>query len=358
MYNFKKFVALGMAAVMVLGCGVTSFAANPGDEGEDVEVSGEGTPIFADKDVYVITVPTGAALTDTFKYQTDPYGLVLQADSTKKIEDDARVLFAKAAADLDYSGTSDTLEIVNKGSVGVTLAMSAEIDTSGTPTYAAGYSTTKDFSGTGDDAKGLYFGIIADNEVEKALKGDAAVEFTNAVISAADQYEVKENAGVYTYELKSGASDFPKYEFAMTGALNTGVADDTWYTVKSDKSKEAKTMPTLKVTFTPTAIRECTQTEVLVEGDDFYISKAGQEGGFGTTKPTALEINGKTVSTVSDNVEGYVHVGWKDVYTAWGYNDTTINELPEEDQLKIFNGVKTFKFTVGGVKYYAEVTEE
>ena len=41
MYNFKKFVALGMAAAMVLGSSLTAFADDPA-EGAAVEVTGAG----------------------------------------------------------------------------------------------------------------------------------------------------------------------------------------------------------------------------------------------------------------------------------------------------------------------------
>ncbi len=351
MYNFKKFVALGMAAVMTLGCGVTAFAA-AGDEDAAVEVTGAGTSAFVDKDVYLVEVPTGDALTKTLAFTTDPYGLVAEAHPDKKIEDGAKVLFASASDDFDYAGTSDALTITNKSSIGIILNIEAKL-VKGSATYTAGYSKTKDFSGTGDAATGLYFGLLADNEVEKPLD-ETGVTFKNVALSAADQYEVKDTGSAYTYTLKTDATDLPKYEFAVTAALNTDAAETTWYSI-SDKVKTALTMPSLSVKFTPAGIRQCKEATVLVEGENFYISKPDAEGGFGTTKPATILVNGKAVTTVSDNEDGYVKVTWKDVYTAWGYTDTTIEDLTEDEQNTIFNGVKSFKVTANSVDYYAEV---
>jgi len=351
MYNYKKFVALGMAAVMTLGCGVTAFAT----EGTAVTVTGAGTSAFVDKDVYSVTVPTGDALTKTLAFTTDPYGLVAEAHPDKKIEDGAKVLFASTSDGLDYAGTSDALTIINKSSIGIVLDIEAKV-VKGDATYAGGYSKTKDFSGDGDAAKGLYFGLLADNEVEKPLDETTPVTFKNVALSAADKYEVKDNNGTYTYTTKSEATDadFPKYKLAVTAALNTDAAETTWYSI-SEKVKSPLTMPSLSVKFTPNGIRQCKEASVLVEGENFYISKPDVEGGFGTTKPAAIFVNGKEVTPVSENEDGYAKVTWKDVYTAWGYNETTIKDLSEDDQNKIFNSVKSFKVTANSVDYYAEV---
>lgn len=352
MYNFKKFVAFGMAAAMVVGSSLTAFAT----EDTAVEVTGAGTSAFVDKDVYVLTVPTGDALTKTLAFTVDPYGLVAEAHADKKVEEGAGVLFAKAAGgDYDYAATSDALTITNKGAIGVTLAIEAKVDGS-TGNYGAGYSTTSDFSGGAtagaDAATGLYFGLQSDNELDKALDTTGVI-FTNAVISAADQYEVKEASGSYTYALKTGAENFPTYEFAVTAALNPDVAETTWYSI-ADKVKTAKTMPSLSVKFTPSGIRECKPATIVVEGENYYISKTTEDGGFGTTKPTAILVNGKSIATVSDNEEGYVKVTWKDVYTAWGYTDDTIKKLTDAEQNLIWDSVKNFKVTAGGINYYAE----
>lgn len=352
MYNFKKFVAFGMAAAMVLGSSITAFAT----EDTAVEITGAGTPAFVDKDVFSITVPTGDAITKTLAFTVDPYGVVAEAHADKKVEPGAGVLFAKAAGgDYDYAATSDALTITNKSAIGVTIAVEAKV-VAGSATYAGNYSTTPDFSGgatAGADAStGLYFGLQSDKELDKALD-TTGVTFTNAVISAADQYAVTESSGAYTYALKSDADDFPTYKFAVTAALNPDVAETTWYSI-SNKVKTAKTMPSLSLKFTPSGIRECKPATIVVEGENVYISKTTEDGGFGTTKPTAILVNGKSVSTVSDNEEGYVKVTWKDIYTAWGYTDTTITKLSEAEQDVIWNGASSFKVTVGGIDYYAE----
>jgi len=360
MYNFKKFVALGMVATMILGSSLTAFADDPA-EGAAVEVTGAGASAFVDKDVFVITVPTGDALTNTIAFTVDPYGVVAEANSDKKVEEGAGVLFASTSEEYDYAATSDALTITNKGSIGITLDIVAKV-VPGTATYAGGYSTTSDFSGGAtagaDAATGLYLALLADNEAPKALSA-TEVTFTNAAISAADQYEVKKaSGGGYEYAIKSGAEDFPTYEFKVTGALNNNVAETTWYTVNSSThEKTAKTMPSLSVKFTPNAIRECKAATVSVEGDDFYISKATEEGGFGTTAPTAILVNGKSVATVADNVDGYAHVTWENVYKAWGF--TKEEDIPEGYVDVIYNGVKNFKVTIGSgdnaVSYYAEI---
>lgn len=357
MSNFKKFAAVGLALTMVLGCSMTSLAAN-GDEDAPVTAEGTGTAAFVDKDVYLITVPTQDAMNAALAFTTDPYDLAREVAAEGTVfEEGAKVLFAsdKETTGYDYASTSKDVTITNKGAIGVTVAVEAVIKP-GSATYAAGYSATPDFSGTGEATKGLYFGLLADNEVEKPLS-TTAVTFTNAVLSAADQYEVKLSGTTYSYTLKSDAKDFPTFSFAVRGVLNTDAPETTWYSI-SDKTKTALTMPGLEVKFTPTGIREAKEAVIEVDGDDFYVSKVDEAGGFGDTKPASLYVNGKQITTISNNTEGYVTVKWADVYTAWGYTSETIKDLSEEEQGVIWNGVKSIYFTMGSgataVKYYAE----
>jgi len=365
MKNFKKYVALGMTAVMMAGNSLSVFAAGTDtlpDSGEVKTGEGEGTDIYVDKDVYKIECPTDAALAKIFDYTVDPQGLIAATEAVQfggaTIEGEGLFFANKDATDptkvVKLSNWSDPLTLVNKGAVPVDLACEAQLTAVTTDPYAGTFSTTEDFSGNSDKTAGLYYGIYASQDIEYSFS-TTKKEFSNIILSGADGYEVKydkDATPAYSYAAKSDYKDWPEYNFYVHATLNPDVAETTWATRKEDGSLDkVLKAPTIGVKFTPTAIKGAKEATVLIEDTDFYVSKANVEGGFGTTKPTAITVNGKTISSIKDNVEGYVHFTWEDVYKAYGF--TKEEDIPDADAL--YGAIKAVKVTADGVVYYGEV---
>ena len=368
--NLKKLVTVGLTLTMVLGSTFTVFA---GDVTTPAETTTDGTSdlAYVNMDVYKIEVPTDAVLQNALTYMADPQNLVLQtqaaayglSENAVALEEAAAVntgiwfrtlsensTAAENANTVGISSKSDGYVIKNKSSRGVLLDVAAKM-VKGSTTYAGGYSTTSDFSATGDDVKGLYFGLKATNEVDEKALDETGATFKNVALSAADKYEVKYNSG-YSYGLKADADNFPTYSFEITGALNHDVADTTWATVADNGSVTQKTLPTIQVKYTPSLIKD--KAAVAIVGDGaIYISKADVEGGFGETKPTAMTINGKTVTAnkIEDNVDGYVVVSWANMCEAYGYTEDNVGDNGDA----VWSVAKTIQFTANGVDYVAEV---
>jgi hypothetical protein len=371
--NLKKLVTVGLTFAMVLGSTFTVFA---GDVTTPAETTTDGTSdlAYVNMDVYKIEVPTDAVLQNALTYMADPQNLVLQTQAAAYGLSENAVALEEAAAvntgiwfrtlsenstaagnanTVGISSKSDGYVIKNKSSRGVLLDVAAKM-VKGSTTYAGGYSTTSDFSATGDDAKGLYFGLKATNEVEEKALDETGATFKNVALSAADKYEVKYNSG-YSYGLKADADNFPTYSFEITGALNHDVADTTWATVANDGTVTEKTLPTIQVKYTPSLIKD--KAAVVAEINDatgvVYISKADAEGGFGTTKPTALTINGKDIAAgkIAANEDGYVAVTFDNMCEAYGYTESNVGDLEED----VWTVAKTIQFTANSVDYVVEI---
>jgi hypothetical protein len=383
MKNFKKLVALGMTAVMLMG-NMTAFAAEGDqDDPEVISVSGNGTESYVDKEVFKINVPTNAAT--AFNFAVDPGRLVNETKGaefglTSEVTDEGVFFKNMNATDKTkvdkVSNTSDKFTITNKSSVGVTLVVSANL-VDGTDDedskFTGSFSSTPDFGytleagtqKTADKAAALYFGLRADNEIEKSLSATEK-SFNNSILTAYDKYEVKYADG-YTFTLKADAKDFPTYSFEMFGQLNFDASDDNWTYVDKNNKTQAKVMPAISVKFTPVPVTGAKKA-LAFKGDpntgDLWMSKPNgtEEDGKFDTKPTAIYLNGKAVeaSKIQDpNAEAnghWIHISWDDICYAWGYTDPS--KVTPEEEAAIWDAVKTIKATVGTESYYAEVSAE
>ncbi len=381
MKNLKKYVALGLIGTMVMGSSLTAFAGI-GDEDAEVTGTGTGANMAIDTEVYSVAVPTQDAIDKLFDFDVDPQGLVAASagaryGSSVKIGDNTGVLFPNYDEALtNITGVSDTssdLVITNKSSKGIKLAITCKID-KGTATYDGGYSTTPDFSGTGDDGKGLYFGLIQSGDVEKKFD-ETGITDVNAAKSSADQYEVTATVAApgaaesYTYGLKTGADKFATYKFAVTAQLNPIMAESTWYTV-ADHAVTAKTFGTVQLKFTPSLI---SAKNAYDKAGDAYLDKSsgtlyvGNKGmdpsiadnGFGDTKVASVIVNEKATSITpsSNNVAGCSVVTWSEILTAYGYTTNADDfKIGSDNATELMSKINTVTFTFNGNKYYADVT--
>lgn len=365
--KLRKMVTLGLTTVMAFGCVISVNAADPDPTTQTVSTN--NAPVQADgsaalegyinDQVFSIEVPTQAVMDRIVSYTVDPQGLVKETNAKKYAESgltvaDSTVLFQNYTdgAITGLSGTSDALTITNKSSRAVDLAVDVKLTASANDAYNGGYSTTADFSGTNDSAKGLYLGLYATGEDARALT-ETSSTFDNVLLSAGDKY-VKDWSAEdgYTYELDENATDLPTYSFIVVGATNPDAADNTFASIASDGTITTKGMPSITLKFTP---KLSTAKEALAvwDGDTLYVYKASatDNGGFGSTAPAAsdVKVNGKELKAAPTMVEGYVAITWEQVWKAFGY---TKEEDVAED---VANGITVVELKVGGVDYIAQI---
>jgi hypothetical protein len=385
MLNSKKILAIGLTGAMVLCSSVPSFAAL-GEESAEVTATGAGLAVAADMEIYSVELPTQDKMDKLFDFDVDPQGLVAETAGKKygdniTVGDNTGVLFPNYSADgssvTGVSDTSDSLIVTNKSSKGVKLEIACKLDGSGT--YAAGYSTTPDFSGgtgaTADSTKGLYFGLRQSGDIEHyfdgtGVAGSATTYKENAVASSADQYEVTATAGAagtagsYSYALKTGAEDFATYEFVVTGQLNDMVAESSWYTI-ANHEVTAKTFNSVQLKFTPSLITSKTSYDkkgvaYMNDAGVIILGKAGSaaDGGFGETKPTNVIINGKDTTKIAApqtaNAAGYGVILWTDVLSAYGYTGDDY-AIGSDNANELIEKINTVTFEIDGNNYYADV---
>jgi hypothetical protein len=365
-----------MSVAMMAGSSMSALAA-AGESGEAVTGGGTGSEAFVNKEVYQIVVPTGDALTKAFDFKVDPTGLVAETEGKEfgtGITVEGKGVYFKnkeGNAVKKVSNMSDPMTITNRSAIGVDIDVSVKMkDGAGAGTkYAGGYSATPDFGHSleagaagkaTDAAAGLYIGIIGSNENIKAINGTATT-FKNSITSAYDKYEVGYASNAYTFTLPSSVKDeeCPSYQFYAYGQLNFDAAATVW-TYDNSGTLAAKDMPEIELVFTPTKVSGVIKALMLKDdaSKSVYVYKTTvaadySDGGF-ETKPTAILVNGKTVTAadIQENYAGYVVISWENIAKAWGYTDPT--KMTEDEIATVWAGVKNVKATVGGTDYYAE----
>lgn len=264
-HNPSKFIALAMAFTLLV-TPMTAFGA-PTEEtepGTSVSVNGTGqVEGIVNEEVYCVVLPTQADNDDTFDFILDPQDLINKTDGAAHAGIDSisgnQLYFTK---DSELSGTSQTLEVINKSSVDVNVTVEATVNdlTGGSDDSAYEISLT-DSADFADDATSIYLGLNVDADDAVALTADDGASVTKTLAGAPDQYETKYEDG-YAYVLKEDADEdaFEKLEFSLTGACNTN-AD--WTNAKDavpsvslvwgfDKAEESTTGP--KVTLSKTGL--------------------------------------------------------------------------------------------------------
>lgn len=231
--KLRKLAALGLAATMVMGSSVVTFAADTSNGSQTGAGKLEGT---VDTEVFSVVLPTTDE--NTFKFTLDPEGLI------KKTENAAYsgatfgegTLFFQTDTN-QYSDTSKELQVVNKSSVNVDVALKAEVT-------ADGIELNADKTFEGDTSASMYLAIKS-GEDEVAVTSDAAAEYAATVKKAPDnayEYKYDSSKKTYSYELKADADstvEFEKLTFAITGAAN----------VNGDWSSLASATPGITVTW-------------------------------------------------------------------------------------------------------------
>ena len=248
MRNWKKFMAVMMAATMMVGSTGVAYAAQ-NTQGTGTATGGmEGTVAT---DVFVVEVPTDF----TYTFKMDPEGLIAGTDgaaySGATFEEGASVFFPNTVeGGTAYSSLSDAITITNKGTTYAKVSVEASIANNtvtesadgGDVTHTINMVASDEFTGTATD---LYLAIVDADENETALTDttadqDAEVE---AIIDAAPEgaYYLNHNGTKYEYVLKDDLTgiEFDTYTFQLKGACNTA----------ADWSKLATAAPALTVTW-------------------------------------------------------------------------------------------------------------
>lgn len=368
--SHKRLVAFALATTMVFGSTITALADDAASGTEKTAASATGNLQAVNKEVYKVEIPTQERMNEILSFYVDPQGLIKETkgglattDSSVTIGD-SKILFAnKGDTDVTsasvvkaLSDKSDLLTITNKSAIGVNIKYSFGLDNTSV-TYAGDYATSADFSGD-DISKGLYFGIQADNEVEKAVKSASAVTVTNSVISAVDQYETTVTGSAYHFTLKDDAKDFPTYSFRVVGALNESVPMSTWMTRSGDTDTAftAKTFKKLQIKFTPTAIHDVNNVAAAYANGFLcvykpYAADLSTDGGFGDeAKATKLMINGKSADlTKVENFVGYIGYPEDEIRKLW--------DLPEDTEVDYKSFVKNVVLQTDkeDATFYAEI---
>ena len=259
MKNLKRLTALGLAATMVVGSGVTAFAGE--SEGTD---TGEGKyeGYVDETSVFSVDVPTDAA--NVFDFFVDPNGLLeatgyarLSAQATD-FEDGATLFFnrdGEAGVDKKYGKTSKKITAKNMSSYDVNIEISAAVS------GADGIEFAETNEVSSAEAPTLYL-ALTDGSETKAISADGGL-LTGTIEGYADNFEIKYDGGEYKYALKSGVNDsdsnWKTYSFQLTGACGGTWTDEqsevaptvalTWK-VTDPKSEAAPSIKTTSYTMT------------------------------------------------------------------------------------------------------------
>ena len=304
--NLKKIVAFTVAATMVLGSSVTAFANDiTANTTTASEATGTGTSAYVDTNVMKVTLPT---LSGAFDYKVDPEGIVSQikkydAAEVTSVTDTTGVIFKNKDGETTYkvTNTSDAFTITNKSAVPVEVGVEYKLTAAESNALAiTALSSTSDFSGTGDSEKALWMGLVPTNDSVKTFTDTVQTDAGNVLLSGIDGYEFANASGsTYTFAVKTDYSDWPTFDFYLTGAINKDLALDTWYT-EEDSTRTAKNVPTVSVKFTLTKVADALSASAMFIGDDLYVWKTSDglvTGGGFSADPTAISINGKAVAS-------------------------------------------------------------
>lgn len=385
MKNIKKMMAFGLATAMVFGSTLTAFAADTqvisssgAVAGAEQTVDGTATENYVNKKVFKLEVPTKAAADKIFSFYTDPLGLIAETEGVQVVstgaivEENQGILFVNRdeEGNVAYlSGTSDSLNLVNKSSSGVEISVKARLKPGASDPYQGGTAKKIDFSATSDGA--LYIGLMATGEPEMPLEiennAPTSPSAVNVVLSAADLYHTVYTGGAYSYDLYDDVEEFPTYSFSVRGALDLNQPDSTWFKTADDSkplaNATAVAMPDIELKYTPTYI-DARQAAASFDGANVYAYKADGTGFGFDTAVSDIKVSGKAVSgvTATDGEDGtapeYVTIPVANIYTAfgWDYAGADDEEKAEMDEL-IWECVTGVQFTVDGVTYYANIAK-
>lgn len=285
MRNFKRFMAVALAATMVVGSSLmVSAAASGGTEGT-------GTPEgHVDKKVVNVVLPTMPDSGSPFDYTIDPERLISDSGAAKyaegtvfPTENDTGVYFLTGTK--TYANKSKVLQAINKSTCNITLTVSVQaVATTGSPSPDIALATSSTVATTG--TPNLYLGLTV-GTTTKVLKTDAQ-EVKMVLEGKAANFEVvvKETDGVksYAYEPKSDAT-WKAAEIQMEGAVSNLAIEST------------TTAPKVKVTW---AYAESQSSEtVSSDAVDVAEGSGGSGGSGGSSGPTLSNATASAESGVN-----------------------------------------------------------
>ncbi len=230
MRKANRMLAVLLAGTMVMGTGLTAFAADATSGNTTGTGEFEG---HVEKSVLLVQLPTVSTeegAVNPFTYTMDPEGLIAATEGAKNkdatFETGANVYFLSAPN--TYTKDSKKLKVVNKGTVDADVTVEAETDTNANVQMVAGES---DFlAAPTEDKTGaqLYLGLVVAEKDAVAVYATGESDKTKASVSVGlkgndKNYEVKydETSG-YSYEAKADVPDtaWNSFEFGLTGACN------------------------------------------------------------------------------------------------------------------------------------------
>lgn len=236
MRKANRLLAVLLAGTMVMGTGLTAFAADPDPTTGNTTGTGEfeGHVEKSVLSVQLPTVSTEAGAVNPFAYTMDPEGLIAATEGAKNkdatFEAGASVYFLSAAN--TYTKDSAKLKVVNKGTADADVTVKASTATNGNVSMVAGTSAftgEADISDTKSGAE-LYLGLVVANKTAVAVYEKDDTNNTEASVTVGlrgneANYEVKydENTKKYSYAAKADVPDtaWNSFEFGLTGACNT-----------------------------------------------------------------------------------------------------------------------------------------
>ncbi len=229
MRKANRMLAVLLAGTMVMGTGLTAFAAD--DTGS---TTGKGEfEGHVDKSVLLVQLPTVSAeagAVNPFTYTMDPEGLIAATEGAKNkdatFESGANVYFLSAPN--TYTKDSAKLKVVNKGTVDADVTVKAETAANTNVKMVTGTDGFTAAPTDDDNGAELYLGLLVDKKAAAAVQetGGSGTEASVTVgLKGNDKnYEVKydEASKAYSYAAKADIPEtaWNSFEFGLTGACN------------------------------------------------------------------------------------------------------------------------------------------
>lgn len=238
--RMKKFMAVAMAATMVVGNGAVAFAEDANS------ATGTGTAFaHVKQDVISITLPTTSDVANVFSYYVDPEGLVKDArtlaNGTAAVAvtgNDDGVYFLNAGTTVGYSASSDAVSFEGKNSVDVDVSVKAEVIAS---------TGGKDIALVADEAalaKATGPALLMKLKVGSDTKAitSSGTTATATIAGKPDNFELVVNSSHngYEYKQKTDATDWASTTVQLVGKTN-----------QKDVPTDGITAPQIKLTWTP-----------------------------------------------------------------------------------------------------------
>jgi len=351
MFNFKRFIALGVVSTMVLGSSLTAFASDLTSGTATSGVTGDGVNEGGnvDTDVYKVQVPTDAAIKATVWYTIDKVGWIKETNAARyasemadgfEIDDSSNLLFKNlndAGKVAKMSNTSDALKITNVGTMPVDLVISGEF---GTVTGDAVTSGATSIDAV-EAAKALYLEMFTNDVEKKSLSGTAAT-ITTAGKSSQDLYKIGWDSENTTYTYAIPAADAGKassVDVYFRGAFSKDGATTKTTGTGADATTTALATPGIKLIFTATKPEATVKSAYAVwEGTSLWIGADAENGLPDTEKDvSAIKVDGKTlsISSVKSGKDGWVELTWEDIYKKYGFTEEPEDWAPQVVQITI-----------------------